>query len=255
MNLVLELLSNWVKANYEIESLIGMLRGIQQSGATAGTLKSTKNSNVVMQEVAITAKTGLDVEIGEIKWSHEVIEGAWGITRCRAVLQYAVPLAKNGSYVLVLTNVRLDANIKLKPKEKFNGIKEFALLYRMLSSNYGGDKVGFCRAMGTKTVKEYNEFGTVDGVLYHELLHVALAKVLAKELKRKTFGELSGKSFDTHENALAFFSAAVDKIWVDWRGLLLHDAGFFDERFIWEKECAYYIKQYEKAEGIGPAAG
>ena len=84
-------------------------------------------------------------------------------------------------------------------------------------------------------------------VRYHELLHVMLAKSFAEQLQKRTFQQLSGSGYETREKVLAAFLNIVDEIWKEWRGLLLHDADFKDERFVWEKECAYYIKQYEKA--------
>lgn len=100
------------------------------------------------------------------------------------MLQYALPLAKNGRYPPILKGIQLNADIKLKPKAAFKAIKVFAPLHQMLlAAPYHGDKTGFCRAMGTRTVSEYNNFGTVEGVLYHELLHVMLAKVFAKQLQ------------------------------------------------------------------------
>lgn len=242
-----ELVSNWINVNYRIESLIKNLQTIQHHGAMAGTPTPTKNSNVFIQEVPTTTKPNLNIEDGEITWGHGALSGAWGTTRCQAILQYALPLAKDGSYPPILINIRVNATIKLKPKNEFKDIKDFTLLYKMLLHDYGGDKAGFCAAMGTRTISEYNKFGTVEGVLYHELLHVALAKVFANQLRRQLLGKISGSSYETREKAIAAFSEAVAESWKGWRGLLLHDASFLDERFIWEKECAYYIKQYEEA--------
>ncbi|MCP5159910.1 MAG: hypothetical protein H6974_07630 [Gammaproteobacteria bacterium] len=247
MSSMIELLLNWIKVNFEIESLIEKLQMTQHQGVTTGKLQSTKNPNVFLQEVPITTRPSSNIEIGQIEWTHGVLKGAWGTTRSQAVLQYALPLAKDGSYPPILIGIRLDASIKLKPKKDFKDIKEFAPLYKMLHDDYGGDKAGFCTAMGTRTVSEYNNFGTVEGVLYHELLHVALAKTFAEQLQKLTLQKISGGSgYETREEALTALLKVVDEVWKEWRGLLLHDANFLDERFIWEKECAYYIKQYEK---------
>ena len=246
MNPIVELLASWIPVSGGIESLIETLLMIQRHGVTPGKLVSTKNANVSLQEVPTTTKSGLDVEIGQIKWAHGSPKGAWGITRCRAVLQYMLPLAKDGSYPPILMGIQLDADITLKPKKEFNNIKDFSPLYQMLRDNYAGNKAAFCAAMATRTITEYNNFGTVDGVLYHELLHVMLAKIFAKQLQKSTLQKMSGSGYETREKAQMALSKIVDEVWKDWRGLLLHDAGFLDEWFIWEKECAYYIKQYEK---------
>ena len=250
-----ELVSNWINVNYRIESLIKNLQTIQHHGAMVGTPTPTKNSNVFIQEVPAITKPNLNIEDGEITWNHGALSGAWGTTRCQAILQYALPLAKDGSYPPILINIRVNATIKLKPKNEFKDIKEFTPLYKMLLHDYGGDKAGFCTAMGTRTISEYNKFGTVEGVLYHELLHVALAKVFANQLRRQLLEKISGSSYETREKAITAFSKAVAESWKDWRGLLLHDASFLDERFIWEKECAYYIKQYEEAGKPGLSTG
>ncbi|HRX69752.1 MAG: hypothetical protein KDJ22_05065 [Candidatus Competibacteraceae bacterium] len=246
MNPIIELLSNWIPVNGGIESLVEKLIMIQRHDVTPGKLISTKNANVSLQEVPTTTKPSSDIEIGQIKWTHGSPKGAWGITRCRAVLQYMLPLAKDGSYPPILMGIQLDADITLKPKKEFNDIKDFTPLYQMLRDNYGGNKAEFCAAMATRTITEYNNFGTVDGVLYHELLHVMLAKIFAKQLQKSTLQKMSGSGYETREKAQKALLKIVDEVWKDWRGLLLHDAGFLDERFIWEKECAYYIKQYEK---------
>ena len=250
-----ELVSNWINVNYRIESLIKTLQKIQHQGAMAGTLTPKKNSNVFIQEVPKTTKPSVNIEDGEIQWSHGALSGAWGKTRCQAILQYTLPLAKDGSYPPILINIRVNATITLKPEKEFKDIKDFTPLYKMLLHDYGGDKAGFCAAMGTRTISEYNNFGTVEGVLYHELLHFALAKVFAKQLQHKMLKKISGDSYETREKAIAAFSEAADETWKSWRGLLLHDASFLDERFIWEKECAYYIKQYEEAGKPGLSTG
>jgi len=248
MSSMIELLANWIKVNYGIESLIEKLQVIQNQGMISGKRLPTKNANVFLQEVPITTKPSSDIEIGQIKWTHGKLEGAWGTTRCRAVLRYALPLAKDGSYPPILIGIRLDADIKLKPKKEFKDIKEFASLYQMLREDvrFRGDKASFCAAVATRTISEYNDFGTIEGVLYHELLHVMLAKIFAKQLQKLTWQKMSGSGYETREKAQAALLKTVDEIWKDWRGLLLHDANFLDERFIWNKECAYYIKQYEK---------
>jgi hypothetical protein len=246
MNPIIELLSNWIPVNGGIESLIEKLIMIQRHGIAPGKLISTKNANVSLQEVPITTKPSSDIQTGQIKWTHGSPKGAWGTTRCRAVLQYALPLAKDGSYPPILMGITLDADITLKQKKDFNDIKDFSPLYQMLRDNYAGNKAEFCAAMATRTISEYNNFGTVEGVLYHELLHVMLAKIFAKQLQKSTLQKLSGSGYETREKAQKALLTIVDEVWKDWRGLLLHDAGFLDERFIWEKECAYYIKQYEK---------
>lgn len=249
MSSIFELLANWITVNYGLESLVEKLRTIQQQGAVTGKLQPTENPNVFLQETPRTDNPSSKIEIGQIKWTHGVLEGAWGRTRCSAILQYTLPLAKNGNYLPLLMNIQLNADIKLKPKKEFKDIKEFAPLYRMLNEDdrFLGNKAAFCAAMATRTISEYNKFGTVEGVLYHELLHVMLAKSFAEQLQKRTFQQLSGSGYETREKALAAFLDIVDEIWKEWRGLLLHDADFKDERFVWEKECAYYIKQYEKA--------
>lgn len=157
MSSVFELISNWITVNYGIESLIETLRVIQQQGAIAGKLQPTKHPNVFLQEVPTTVNPRSKIEIGQIKWIHGVLEDAWGKTRCSAVLQYALPLAKDGNYPLILMGIQLDADIKLKPKKEFKDIKEFAPLYQMLREDerFRGNKAAFCAAMATRTFSEY----------------------------------------------------------------------------------------------------
>lgn len=247
MSSMVEFLANWVGVNFGVEALVEQLAKVPHDGVSKGKRQPTENPNVFLEEVSATGQSSSSIELGQIKWAHGPLEGAWGTTRSQAVLQYALPLAKDGNYPPILRRIQLDADIKLKPESAFNELKDFAPLYQMMMDPpYNGNKAGFCTAMGTRTVTKYNEFGTIDGVLYHELLHVALARTFAGQLQKVTLHNLSGRTYGTREAAQAGLLEVVNETWKDWRGLLLHDADFRDERFIWERECAFYIRQYEK---------
>ena len=111
-----------------------------------------------------------------------------------------------------------------------------------------GNKAAFCAAMATRTISEYNKFGTVEGVLYHELLHVMLAKSFAEQLQNERSSNCRAAVMKPVKRRWPLSSMSSTRFGKEWRGLLLHDADFGDERFVWEKECAYYIKQYERRE-------
>lgn len=244
---IFDLLPEWVSADAAIKKVVKVLEEVQQKGLAVGVVRPTGHPFVFVEEVVMSGLPASDIEEGEIKKSHGETDGAWGTTKVNARLQFALPQGKDSSFSIVLMKVQVGATITLKAASEFNELKDFAPLYKRLMTDFGGRKDEFCVAMGMRMFKDYNAFGTVDGVLYHELLHYTLAKTFARKLHRKTVGALSGQSFDSREEATAAFLDVVNDVWKDWRGLMLHDVAFFDERFVWEKECAYYVKEYESA--------
>ena len=249
-NFIFDLLSEWVNVDAGIKKAVKVLEQVHQNGLSApalGVLQKTKNSSLSVEEVLLSGVPSLDVEEGEIKKVHGQPVGAWGTTRVNAVIYFALRQGKDGSFSALPVKAKVGALITLKPESYFKTLKDFAPHYRRLMTDFGGRKEEFCAAMATQTFKDYGKFGTVDGVLYHELVHYSLAKKFARQLLNRTVKALSGKSSETRESATTDFIDVVDQEWSSWRGLILHDEQFLDERFVWHQECAYYIKAYESA--------
>lgn len=64
MSSMIDVLTNWVKVNYGIESLIDNLG--KPKGTTPGKLQPTKNPNVYLQEVSTTATPSWEIKMGDI---------------------------------------------------------------------------------------------------------------------------------------------------------------------------------------------
>lgn len=244
---IFDLLPEWDTVEAGIKKIAKVLEEVHQKGLAVGVLQKTDNSNVFIEEVLMSgALPNHKVQEGEIAKSHGQITGAWGTTRVNAILQFAMPQGKDATFSIILMKVKINAKITLKPESEFKQIEDFAPLYRKLMTDHNGNKEEFAAAVATRTISEYNAFGTVNGVLFHELLHYTLAKKFAQTLVRKTVGGSSGQ-FDSREAATEAFRNVVNDVWKEWRGLILHDERFFDERFVWHQECLHYIKEFESA--------
>jgi hypothetical protein len=186
------------------------------------------------------------VAIDKIEVTHRAIP-SWGLTTANAVISYTPLQGKDGRYRIRLTATTLNLDIALRPKSQFGTIEEFAPFYREFIEDYKGDRVTFCRAKGMRLDEAYNDFATVEGVLYHELTHGVVAARSAAIRWRKLLGALSGGSgFDSVKSAEADLREHVSRIWHGFRGQLVHGDVMMDEVYVWEKECAWYIKAYEQ---------
>lgn len=249
-----DLLSNWPAVDDGLKKVVKVLKEVEQKGLDIGVPQKTKNSDVFVERTELSYGSTVEVEEGEIKKSHEPLDGAWGRTKVKAVFKFATPKGKDGTYHVIPLTVRVSANIKLKPQADFGEIGDFAPFYKRMMTDFGGRKEEFCAAMATRMFDDYNKFATIDGVLYHELTHYALAKKFAQKLYRSTVGGVSGRSFESVAEAGDAFAEGVGEDWADWRGLILHDVMFFDERFVWHQECRFYIKSFEQAGKPGYSA-
>jgi hypothetical protein len=247
MGSFLDLLADWFDIDRKAEDTAKAHSGAPKPPKPSGKTEGTALSKVSLFQVVPLDVPLKIVEKGDINVRHRKISGSWGLTDVKAVLHYALPVGKDGLLYPTLMGVKVGADITLKPKSEFKTIKEFEPHYQRFRLKFKGDRVAFCRSMATRVFKDYNDFGTVDGVLYHELVHLDIAKKLAEQLYKKTLQALPSSGLKTAHAARAVLRKATEKSWDKWRGLDLHSGNFLDERFVWEKECAFYLRRYEEA--------
>jgi hypothetical protein len=230
-----------------IAQVFPWLRGMGSWGdRELGRRRPTPIDNVWIREVSLSTRTRMIVNIGRIHVEHRAIP-AWGRTTANAVVDFARPTTPDGRYRLRLVGTTLDLDITLRPPSQFNTIAEFAPFYRELAEDFGGDQVRFCRAKGMRLDPAYNAFGTIEGVLYHELVHGVVATRSARSRWRRLVRSFSGgPGYESAEGAVADLLGQIPDVWAGFHGALVHGDAMLDEVFVWEKECAWYVKAYEQ---------
>ena len=124
MSSIFELLANWITVNYGLESLVEKLWTIQQQGPSLENCSRPKIPMFFARDTR-TANPSSKIEIGQIKWTHGVLEGAWEEPDAAPYCNIPCLWQRTEFHRM---NIQLDADIKLKPKKEFKDIEIFPLI-------------------------------------------------------------------------------------------------------------------------------
>ena len=177
----------------------------------------------------------------------EKLEGAWGATRSMAYIKYS--LSEDGANQpcsIQLMGAAYAALIRMKPLSSYGKIGDFQPIYARLDTDFGGNVQSLSRTLAIDTDDSYRNFGTLEGVLFHELLHFKLAQIDGAMRYKDTWESLRNNSFSNAAAALAGLQATVKDEWNGWRGWITDVASYNDHLYVWEEECKYYVRQYKK---------
>lgn len=257
-----EVKTDWVKLDRTVDNLAkhkGLIRPFASTpyieNATdpiknLGTpgFDSTAHDNVFLVKVGRHDYPLQNNEEYDIRVKHdEKLEGAWGSTRSIAYLKYVLSEDDTNLPCSVrLMGVAYAALIRMKPLSEYGKIGDFEPIYARLDTDFGGNVQTLSRVLAIDTDDSYREFGTFEGVLFHELLHFKLAQIDGAIRYESTRESLRNNTFSDAAAALKALRDMVKQEWEGWRGWITAVASYNDHRYIWEEECKYYVRQYRK---------